>query len=223
MQKELKLNNYPETIACVDISHIAGTFTVGSLVCFKKGKPYKKNYRRFKIRETKGIDDYKSIEEVLTRYFEKLKSQNKPFPDLVVIDGGKGQLHAAEKVFEKLQLPCDLISLAKKEETVFTKSLLQGYILDTSHLFSRILIKIRDEAHRFAINYNKTLRKKANTSSQLTDIKGIGKIKAEKLLKKFKSYENVLNATPKQLKEILNNNDIKNLKIRQNGTFLTKK
>jgi len=223
MQKKLKLTNYPNTIICIDISHIAGSHTVGSLVSFKGGKPDKKNYRKFKIKETKGVNDYKSIEEVVIRYFEKLKTQNQPLPDLVVIDGGKGQLQAASKIFNKMKLPCDLISLAKKEETVFSHNLQEGYILDTSDLFSRILIKIRDEAHRFAITYNKNLRKKANLSSKLTEIKGIGKVKAEKLLKKFKSYENVLNASDKELKEILNKNDIKNLKLRQNGTFLTEK
>lgn len=215
MKKALELKNVPIIIECIDISHSSGTFTVGSVVRFNQGKPEKKNYRRYKIKETVGVDDFKSISEVVNRHYGKLIDTDKPLPDLIVIDGGKGQLMSAATQLNDLKIydRCDLISLAKKEETIFSDKLTNGLQLNMNLLFSRILIKLRDEAHRFAITYNRKLRNMNSLKTELIEIKGIGKIKATKLLNRFKSIENIKNANNEDLKEILSKKDIENLKL----------
>lgn len=214
MKNYLKLNNYPKNIECIDISHSSGTNTVGSVVRFKDGLPDKKNYRRFRIKETKGIDDFKSISEVVNRQYSRIEKENKILPDLIIIDGGKGQLNYAIKALKNIKLmkKCDIISLAKKEETIFSLNFPEGYKLDFNNQFSRIIIKLRDEAHRFAITYNRKLRLKNNIQTDLTNIKGIGKVKASKLLKKFKSVEQIKKTTEQELSTILTEKDIIQLK-----------
>jgi len=214
MEITLHLTKMPAIIECIDISHSSGTFTVGSVVRFKNGVPDKNNYRKFKIKKTTGIDDFKSIGEVVQRHFDRLLKEKKQLPDLIVIDGGKGQLHAADFVMKQLKLneKINLISIAKKEEIIFSKTISNGYKLNINYLFSKILIKIRDEAHRFAISYNRKLRKKSQLSTELTSINGIGKVKASKMLSKFKSIENIKTATDKELEEILSKKDISTIR-----------
>ncbi|MCF7901435.1 excinuclease ABC subunit UvrC [Candidatus Woesearchaeota archaeon] len=160
LQKELKLHETPEIIECFDISHLSGTSTVASMVQFKNAKTDKNNYRRFKIRTVEGIDDFASIAEVVRRRYTKLKTDNLQMPNLIVIDGGKGQLSAAIKELEKLRLNTPIISLAKREEEIFMPGNPKPIILNKKSKSLKLLQRIRDEAHRFAITYNRNLRKK---------------------------------------------------------------
>jgi len=160
LRKELKLNSTPRIIECFDISHLSGTFTVASMVKFKDGHPDKKEYRRFKIRTVIGIDDFSSIAEVVRRRYAKLVSDEAEMPDLIVIDGGKGQLHFALQELHKLRVRVPIISLAKKFEEIYEPGNSKPIILDRKSEGLKLLQKIRDEAHRFAITYNRLLRQK---------------------------------------------------------------
>jgi len=160
LQKKLKLNDMPNVIECIDISHLGGTSTVGSMVQFRNAKPDKSNYRRFRIRTVTEIDDYTAIAEVVKRRYYRLKRENADMPDLIVIDGGKGQLSAALRELQKLRLKIPIISIAKKFEEIYFPGSRFALRLDKKEKALRFLQEIRDEAHRFAINYNRLLRKK---------------------------------------------------------------
>jgi len=163
LKKALNLYETPTVMECFDISHLGGTSTAASMVQFRNGKPDKSNYRRFKIKTVEGIDDFASIAEVVRRRYTKLKLNNEPMPNLIVIDGGKGQLSAAIKELEKLRLGIPIISLAKREEEIFEPGNPKPITLSKKSKALKLLQRIRDEAHRFAITYNRTLRKKSLT------------------------------------------------------------
>lgn len=150
----------PDVIECFDISHLSGTGTVGSMVSFLDGKPDKKNYRRFKIKTVEGIDDFSSIAEVVKRRYSRLKKEERSFPDLIVIDGGQGQLHAAEAELKELNLSIPLISIAKREEEIYTTGRALPIPLSKKSPASLLVQEIRDEAHRFAITYQRQVRRK---------------------------------------------------------------
>ena len=156
LRKALDLNKAPSKIECFDISHLSGTSTAGSMVRFQDGKPDKSNYRRFKIRTVKNVDDTKAIAEIVRRRYKRLKRENREMPDLIVLDGGKPQLNSALKELESLDLNIPTISIAKKNEDVFVPG--KKAPLNVNGKALLILQKIRDEAHRFAIKYNKKLR-----------------------------------------------------------------
>jgi excinuclease ABC subunit C len=160
LKDKLKLDKLPNVIECFDISHLAGTNVVASMVQFVNGKPKKENYRRFKIKHGLGNDDFKSMQEVVRRRYYKLLSNNESLPDLIIIDGGKGQLNVALDVLNSLGIFIPIISLAKKEEEVFFPGESFSLKLDKKSRSLRMLQNIRDEAHRFAITYNKLLRSK---------------------------------------------------------------
>jgi excinuclease ABC subunit C len=160
LQKALKLKKPPHHIECFDISHLQGRETVGSMVCFSGGVANKDHYRRFKIKTVTGIDDFASISEVVTRRYKALKESGGSMPDLVLIDGGKGQLSAAEESLEKLKLRLPLASLAKREEEIFIPGRTRPILLGRERPGLRLLQQLRDEAHRFAITYNRQLRRK---------------------------------------------------------------
>ena len=159
--KRLMLPEPPRVIECFDISHLSGTHTVASMVQFRDGKADKSNYRRFKIKTVDGIDDFASIAEVVNRRYSRLLEEKRPFPDLIVIDGGKGQLSSAEAELKKLGVKTPVISLAKREEEVFVPGLSDPIPIKKNEKASLYLQEIRDEAHRFAITYNRLLREKA--------------------------------------------------------------
>ncbi|HON36427.1 MAG TPA: excinuclease ABC subunit UvrC [Methanothrix sp.] len=161
LQEALRLPRKPEVIECFDISHLAGSFAVGSMVQFRKGKPDKTNYRRFRIRDVQGGDDFASIAEVVRRRYSRLKKENKELPDLIVIDGGAGQLSSALKELREMRVKVPIISLAKKEEEIYLPGLNEPLNIKKSERASLYLQEIRDEAHRFALAYNRLLRKKA--------------------------------------------------------------
>lgn len=160
LRDKLKLRDTPEVIECFDISHLSGTSTVASMVQFRFGKNDSSNYRRYKIKTVNQIDDFASMKEVISRRYSKLKFEKLPFPNLIIIDGGKGQLSSALEEIEKLNIKIPIISLAKREEEVFIPGKSSPIILDKKSKALRLLQEIRDEAHRFAITYNRLLRKK---------------------------------------------------------------
>ncbi len=204
LKEFLKLKNIPRTIYGFDISHLAGCFSVASSVCFSSGKPNKSLYRRIKLEE--GVnDDYKSIYVAVKKRLESdLKRGIEP-PDLIIIDGGKGQLSAGKKALEELNLAnkIDIVSIAKKEETVFSDKFPEGKKLDFSQSFSTIITSVRNESHRFANEYRKKLYSKKNLNSKLLEIPGIGEKTFKKLIAEFGSAERVLNADKRDLSKLV--------------------
>lgn len=160
LQELLKLNENPAVIECFDISHLSGTSTVGSMVQFRNAKPDKSNYRRFKIKSVEGINDVLSIAEIVRRRYSRLQKEGQEFPNLIIIDGGRGQLNFALGELKKLRLKIPIISIAKKFEEIYIPGLKNPLKVDKKKSSLKLLQEIRDEAHRFAISYNRLLRKK---------------------------------------------------------------
>jgi len=160
LQETLKLNNPPEIIECFDISHLSGTSTVGSMIQYRLGKPDKNNYRRFKIKTVDGIDDFTAIAEIVRRRYTRLKNEKQKLPDLIIIDGGRGQLNFSYKELEKLNLNIPIISIAKKFEEIYIPGKINPLKLDKKDKALQYIQEIRNETHRFAIKYNRLLRKK---------------------------------------------------------------
>ena len=160
LKDKLLLQNTPHIIECFDISHISGTSTVASMVQFIDGIPHKQGYRKFKIQTVKNIDDFKSIAEVIRRRYTRLKNEKLTMPDLILIDGGKGQLNAALKEMQEIEPDIPVISIAKQMEELFLPGLINSIRLSKKSEALKLLMQIRDEAHRFAITYNRLLRKK---------------------------------------------------------------
>ena len=164
LKKLLGLPDIPEVIECFDISHLSGTSMVGSMVQYRSGKPDKQNYRRFKIRTVEEIDDFAAIAEVIQRRYSRLKKENREFPDLIIVDGGKGQLSAAHAELERLGIDIPVIAIAKREEEIYVPALTHPLPVDRKEKASLFVQEIRDEAHRFAIAYHRLLRKKQMVS-----------------------------------------------------------
>jgi excinuclease ABC subunit C len=160
LQRAIGLGRSPVRIECFDISNMMGRQPVGSMVSFLNGKPDKNNYRRFRIKTVKGIDDFQMIAEVVKRRYTRLQRENLSFPDLIVIDGGKGQLGAAVKELKKLNLSLPVISLAKREEEIFIPGKRLSLKLLSDSLGLKLLMRVRDEAHRFGLKYHILLRSK---------------------------------------------------------------
>jgi len=160
LQRAIGLERAPVRIECFDISNTMGEQSVGSMVSFLNGKPDKNNYRRFRIKTVKGIDDFQMIAEIVRRRYTRLQKENATFPDLVVIDGGKGQLAAAMKELKGLNLSLNVISLAKREEEIFTPGKRNPIKLSHDSLGLKLLMRVRDEAHRFGLKYHTLLRAK---------------------------------------------------------------
>lgn len=158
LERAFGLARAPERIECFDISNTMGQQSVGAMVSFLNGRPDKANYRRFKIKTVEGIDDFSSIAEIVRRRYSRLKEEGKAYPDLIMIDGGRGQLAAAVKVLNEIQVPVAVISLAKREEEVFLPGKRNSIKLAEASLGRRLLERIRNEAHRFAITYHRRLR-----------------------------------------------------------------
>lgn len=160
LKKKLRMNESPTVIECFDISHLSGTSTVASMVQFRNGKADKSNYRRFKIRTVDGIDDFASMAEVVRRRYSRLKRESQPMPNLIIVDGGKGQLSSTMEILDELNLRIPTIGIAKREEEIFFPGSKFPLKLDKKEKAIRFIQEIRDEAHRFAITYNRLLRKK---------------------------------------------------------------
>ncbi|HEX5580036.1 MAG TPA: excinuclease ABC subunit UvrC, partial [Gemmatimonadaceae bacterium] len=195
LQRELGLQRVPRSIVCFDISTTQGTDTVGSCVWFENGRPKRAEYRKFRVKTVVGTDDFASMHEVVTRYFQRRVEEAKPLPDLVVIDGGKGQLHAAYDALEKLGLAhLQLASLAKREEEIFMVGRAESFRLSRRSPALRMLQQARDEAHRFAVTYNRQRRTMRTVTSELLQVPGIGPAKRRLLLQHFGSVQGVREA-----------------------------
>jgi excinuclease ABC subunit C len=193
--RELGLQRLPRSLVCFDISTTQGTDTVGSCVWFENGRPKRSEYRKFKVKTVEGSDDFASMHEVVRRYFERRLNDQKSLPDLIVIDGGKGQLSAAYTALEQLALADrPLVSLAKREEEVFIWGREEPLKLSRRSPGLRLLQQARDEAHRFAVTYNRKRRSMRTVTSELLKVRGIGPVKRRLLLKEFGSVQGVREA-----------------------------
>ena len=199
----LALPNLPAVIECFDVSHVSGTFVVASMVRFINGKPDRRSYRRFKVRGGMGNDDFASMEEVVGRRYGRLRDEGKSMPDLVVIDGGAGQVGAALYAFDLLSVVIPpLIGLAKKEETIVFADDRGELKLPHRDPALRLLQRLRDEAHRFANQFNADLRSKKIRESILDDFSGLGKIKRAALLQHFGSLDALKRAKIEELRAV---------------------
>ncbi|MFP4456791.1 MAG: excinuclease ABC subunit UvrC [Clostridia bacterium] len=202
----LKLPKTPKRIECYDISNIQGTNSVGSMVVFVDGKAKKSHYRRFRIKTVDGPDDFASMKEVLSRRIARLNSDDVSFknePDLIIIDGGLGQLSSVEGIIKKLDTTSiSIISLAKREELVYRPGSNKPIRLPNNSRSLYLIQRIRDEAHRFAIEYHKRLRNKHAKQSVLSEIDGIGKVRQKNLLIEFKSLKAIKEASVSELAKV---------------------
>ena len=203
LQDELDLKVVPRLMVCFDISHTQGTETVGSAVVFENGEPKRAEYRHMRVKGDWGNDDYRSMAEVVGRYFRRRIDEGRPVPDLAVIDGGKGQLAAARDALRALGLAdVAVIALAKREEEVFLPGRRDPVRLDRRDRALHLLQRIRDEAHRFAVRYNRKLRSKRTIRSDLASIPGIGPRRQRVLLRRFGSLKGVKEATRDEIARI---------------------
>lgn len=203
LRDELRLTGLPEHMECFDISHISGTFVVASMVHFTHGRPDKAHYRRYKIKSFIGNDDFRAMEEVVGRRYRRLRDEGRPMPDLVVIDGGRGQIGAALKSFIALDImPPALIGLAKKHETIIFPDEREPLRLGLTDPGLQLLQRLRDEAHRFANTFNADERSRRIRESILDDFPGLGPRRREALLDHFGTIDKLKAASAAELCEI---------------------
>ncbi len=206
LQELLGLTKYPKRMECYDISNISGVDKVGSMVVFIDGEAERSSYRRFKIKTVEGANDYASHQEMMRRRLAKLGTEEEerfPKPDLMVIDGGKGQLSAVKEVFDEMGIEdIELISLAEKEEEIFTLFSSFSVRIDKRDYALKMLQRLRDEAHRFAITYFRSLHSKRNLASVLEEIDGVGKKKQAALMEKFGTIDKIMQASVEELCQV---------------------
>ena len=204
LQKILNLKRYPRRIECYDISHISGVDKVGSMTVFIDGEPSKNDYRRFKIKTVEWNNDFECLKEVLTRRLLRLDEEGDKWskPDIILIDGGKGQLSAVSEAIERLAPDIEYISIAEKNEEIYTLYSKEPIVLDKSDYCLKVLQRIRDEAHRFAITFNRQLRGKRTLKSILLEIEGIGAKKRNALLDAFKDILSIKNASLEDIMKV---------------------
>ena len=205
MKKNLRLQELPRHIECFDNSNIQGTNPTAACVVFKDAKPSKRDYRHFNIKTVEGPDDFASMEEVVHRRYRHLLEEDEPLPQLIVIDGGKGQLSSALKSLDRLGLrgKIAIVGIAKRLEEIFYPGDKYPLFLDKTSETLKVIQHLRNEAHRFGITHHRNRRSKAGIQSELSNIKGIGEKSAEELLRKFKSVKRVKEAKLKELEEVL--------------------
>lgn len=200
----LHLQNTPTHIECFDNSNFQGSYPVSAMVCFKNGEPSKNDYRHFKVKDVVGINDFATMKETVTRRYKRLKEEKQPFPQLVIIDGGKGQLSSAMEAIEELGLTgqLTLVGLAKNEEELFFANDQQSLKLNWNSNALKLIRQIRDEVHRFGITFHRQLRSKGTIKNELENIKGIGQQTADDLLRVFKSVKKIKEASLAAISEI---------------------
>src|SRR6185437_7625253 len=204
LQDALNLPEAPRRIECFDISHIQGTDKVASMVVWEDGAMKKSDYRKFIIRTVVGNDDFASMREVITRRYSRLQETGQPFPGLVLVDGGLGQLHAAAEALEEIGVTDQpLASIAKREEWIYVYGQEdEPIVLDKFSPVLHLIQEVRDEAHRFAVTFHRTRRNASRLQSELDLIPGIGEKTTAKLLKHFGSLERVRQAPEEELARI---------------------
>jgi len=204
LQRDLRLPNLPRKIECFDISNLQGTDTVASLVVFEDGKPKKSLYRKYIIKDVSGPDDFLSMQEVIRRRFTKVANGEDKLPDLIMVDGGKGQLSSAIEVLKELEIKnFSIIGLAKRLEEVFLPGQSEPASISKTSSGLKLLQKIRDEAHRFAITFHRHRRSKRTIKTELSDIKGISASTAQKLLQEFGSISGLKSADEEKIKSLV--------------------
>ncbi|MEE8604929.1 MAG: excinuclease ABC subunit UvrC [Candidatus Aminicenantaceae bacterium] len=203
-QRVLNLERNPRRIEGFDVSNTGGEESVGSVVVFEDGHPRKQEYRKYKIKTVKGPDDVASLQEIIQRRYTRIKQENKALPDLVLVDGGKGQFNIAKKTLNHMGLEnLAVVSLAKRDEIIFTPTHEQGLILDRTSPVLKLLQHVRDEAHRFAISYHRIKRKKRSFESELDGIPGLGPKRKSLLLTKYKSLAEIKESPAEELGKIV--------------------
>lgn len=205
LQKDLRLSELPVQIECFDNSNIQGTNPASACVVFKNAKPSKKDYRHFNIKTVEGPDDFASMEEVVYRRYKRLKEENQPFPQLIIIDGGKGQLSSSLKALDKLQLRgvIAIVGIAKRLEEIYFPGDSVPLYIDKRSESLKLIQHLRNEAHRFSLAHHRNRRSKSGLHSELDDISGIGPKSKIDLLKKFKSIKRIKEASKTELTELL--------------------
>jgi excinuclease ABC subunit C len=205
MMSDLRMQEMPVHIECFDNSNIQGSFPVAAMVCFKNAKPDKSEYRHFNIKTVEGPNDFASMEEIIFRRYKRLLDEKAPLPQLIVVDGGKGQLSAAMTSLEKLGLrgKITVIGIAKKLEEIYYPGDSLPMYLDKKSESLRLIQQMRDEAHRFGITHHRRKREKGTIKAQLTEIEGIGYSTNQTLLRKFRSVRNIKEATLEDLQAVI--------------------
>lgn len=205
LQNLLHLPHLPVHIECFDNSNFQGSFPVSAMVCFKNGQPSKKDYRHYNVKTVEGINDFATMKEVVFRRYKRLLNENQPLPQLVIIDGGKGQLGAALESIRELNLENEIVlaGLAKNEEELFFPGDKESIKLDMKSDALKLVRYIRDEVHRFGITFHRQKRSKGTFKNELESIKGIGENSATLLLQKFRSIKNIKEQSEETLSEII--------------------
>lgn len=201
LQSDLQLQETPVHIECFDNSNFQGSYPVSAMVCFKNGEPSKKDYRHFNVKTVEGINDFATMKEAVYRRYKRLKEEKQVFPQLVIIDGGKGQLSAAMEAIRELELvgSTTLVGLAKNEEEIFFSGDQESLKLPFNSESLKLIRRIRDEVHRFGITFHRQQRSKGTFKNELENIPGIGKATADMLLKQLRSVKNVSQQTEEEL------------------------
>ncbi len=205
LQKDLQLLELPVNIECFDNSNFQGSYPVSAMVSFKNGQPSKNDYRKFNVKTVKGINDFATMAEVVYRRYKRLKEEGKPFPQLIIIDGGKGQLSAAIESIKKLNLVGEttLVGLAKNEEELFFSGDTESLKLPWDSESLKLIRTIRDEVHRFGIGFHRNQRSKGSFKNELEKVDGIGKATIDLLLKKYKSVKNIKEKSEEELTQVI--------------------
>lgn len=205
LQQDLQLNEVPVHIECFDNSNFQGSYPVSAMVCFREGVPSKKDYRHFNVKTVEGINDFATMKEVVYRRYSRLVKEEQPLPQLIIIDGGKGQLSSAMESMQELDLAgaVTVVGLAKNEEEIFFPGDKESKKLPWDSESLKLIRRIRDEVHRFGINFHRQKRSKGTFKNELEDIKGIGKSTAELLLKEFKSVKNIQTKPREEIAKIV--------------------
>ncbi|MBS1510626.1 MAG: excinuclease ABC subunit UvrC [Bacteroidetes bacterium] len=205
LQKDLQLPVLPNHIECFDNSNFQGSYPVSAMVCFLNGQPARAEYRRYKVKTVTGINDFASMKEVVYRRYKRLLDEGKTLPQLVIIDGGKGQLSAAMQSVSELKLPSTttVVGLAKNEEEIFFPGDTESIKLPWNSESLKLIRRIRDEVHNHGITYHRNLRSKGTFKNELEEIKGIGETTADLLLKTFRSVKNIKLATIEELENVV--------------------
>ncbi len=213
MMKDLRLNQLPRHIECFDNSNFQGKFPVSAIVVFKDAKPSKKDYRHFNVKTVEGPDDFATMEEAVFRRYRRMLEEEQPLPQLIVIDGGKGQLSSAMKSLRLLGIETQvtMIGIAKRLEEIYYPGDQYPMYLDKKSETLKIIQQLRDEAHRFGITFHRNKRNKATLATELENIPGVGRTTADKLLRHFKSVKKIKEATEQELGEVVNKSQVKAL------------
>jgi len=204
LQRDLQLPDLPLHIECFDNSNFQGSYPVSAMVCFRNGEPSKKDYRHFNVKTVEGINDFATMKEAVFRRYRRLKEEQLPFPQLIIIDGGKGQLSAAVEAMQELEAVgrSTLVGLAKNEEEIFFSGDKESLKLPYNGDSLKLIRRIRNEVHRFGITFHRKKRSKGTFKNELEDIRGIGKATAEQLLKEFKSVKKVREASVEEIAKV---------------------